>query len=72
MLWSNDHVVELMSKKANLIMPIVFPSFYQATQRKWSRHAMIYLYIALKVLSQTDKTLFEQLILKIEAWEKSL
>ncbi|CAB0001744.1 unnamed protein product [Nesidiocoris tenuis] len=59
--WYNDYFVELLQQNQAVLMPIVFPSIYEA-KTHWNKTIVALAYNVLKVFGETNSELYNSLV----------
>ncbi|CAL8071906.1 unnamed protein product [Calicophoron daubneyi] len=60
--WNNDNIVSLIDENHEVLIPILFPSFYRISREHWNQTIVALVGNVLKNFMEINSTLFNQLV----------
>ncbi|VDN43401.1 unnamed protein product [Dibothriocephalus latus] len=59
--WNNEYLVSLIEENNEVLLPILFPSFYRISREHWNQTIVALVYNVLKTFMEMNPVLFDEL-----------
>lgn len=59
--WNNEYLVSLIEENNEVLLPILFPSFYRISREHWNQTIVALVFNVLKTFMEMNPVLFDEL-----------